>query len=56
MWPSCSYDKLCFDAECFEGVPEFVGLRRGTFAITIAKDDESGRLDVFMKIMRELLA
>jgi len=29
-------DELGFDAEGFEGVPEFVGLRGGNFAIAVA--------------------
>src|SRR5713226_6791129 len=39
-------DQLGFDAESFEGVPEFVGLRRGAFAVAVADDDERGRFHV----------
>jgi len=35
-------DELGFDAEGFEGVPEFVGLRGGTFGVAIADEDEGG--------------
>ena len=40
-------DELGFDAESFERVPEFVGLRRGAFAVAVADDDERGRFDFF---------
>src|SRR5882724_2464801 len=38
-------DEPGFDAESFQGVPEFVGLRGGAFAVAVADDDERGRFD-----------
>jgi hypothetical protein len=40
-------DELGFNAQRFEGVPEFVGLGGGAFAVTVADDDERGRFHVF---------
>ena len=42
-------DELGFDAESFEGVPEFVGLRGGAFAVAIADHNERGRFRVLDK-------
>ncbi len=39
-------DELGFDAESFQGVPEFVGLRGGAFAVAVADDDKRGRFHV----------
>ena len=39
--------ELGFDAERFEGVPEFVGLRGGDFAVAVADEDQRGRFDFF---------
>jgi len=36
-------DQGSFDAKCLEGVPEFVGLRRRAFAVTVAYQDQRGR-------------
>src|SRR5580700_495472 len=44
--------ELGFDAEGFEGVPEFVGLRGGDFAIAVADEDERGRFDFLDEIDR----
>ena len=43
-------DELGFDAERFEGVPEFVGLRGGDFAVAIADENERGRFGVLDEI------
>ena len=40
-------DELGLDAQRFEGVPEFVGLGGGAFAVTVADDDQRGRFHVF---------
>jgi len=40
-------DELRFDAERFQRVPKFVGLRRGALAVAVADDDKRGRLDLF---------
>jgi hypothetical protein len=32
-------EELGFDAKCFDGVPEFVGLWRWTFAVAITNKD-----------------
>src|SRR4029077_4685328 len=39
--------ELGFDAESFQRVPEFVGLRCGTFAVAVANYDQGGRFHVF---------
>ena len=44
--------QLCFNTKRFQGVPEFVGLRRGTFAVAVANDDQGGSLHVLDKIDR----
>src|SRR5438552_7165132 len=45
-------DELGFDAESFQCVPEFVRLRRRTFAIAVADDDQSWRFCVLYKSYR----
>ena len=49
-------DQLGFDAQRFEGVPEFVGLRGGAFAVAVAHDQSVGVFTFLMKVMGELLA
>jgi hypothetical protein len=39
-------DELGFNAESFEAVPEFVGLRRGAFAVAVADDHQGWRFHV----------
>src|SRR6476661_8999972 len=43
-------DELGFDAQCFEGVPEFVGLRSGNFAVAVADEDERGGFGFFDEV------
>src|SRR5436853_3226155 len=38
--------ELGFDAKSFQGVPEFVRLRRGAFPVTVADDHQGGRFHV----------
>src|SRR5580658_7407893 len=42
--------ELGFDAERFEGVPEFVGLRGGDFAVAVADKDERRCFDVLDEV------
>src|SRR5262249_51187717 len=49
------HHQLGLHAQRLERMPEFVRLRRGTFTVTVANEDQRGRLGFFDKSNRRAL-